>query len=92
MPLCSLLWYSRCTNPRRAGRNQSASRRARRRKAPASRADLANRQPASLRLDETELNSYLATHLTLEGSSPAANAPPADRIPILVHIDADCRA
>jgi len=43
--------------------------------------DLANRQPASLHLDETELNSYLATHLTLEGSSPAANAPPSGSNP-----------
>ncbi|HEV2102086.1 MAG TPA: hypothetical protein VGR58_04840 [Candidatus Acidoferrum sp.] len=32
-------------------------------------------QPATLRLDETELNSYLASHLDL--SAPAAGAPPS---------------
>jgi len=30
---------------------------------------VANGQPATLRIDETELNSYLASHLTLEGNS-----------------------
>ena len=30
---------------------------------------VANGQPATLRMDETELNSYLASHLTLEGNS-----------------------
>jgi hypothetical protein len=29
---------------------------------------VANGQPATLRMDETELNSYLASHLTLEGN------------------------
>jgi hypothetical protein len=36
--------------------------------------DLASHQPATLRLDETELNSYLASHLVLEGGAPSANA------------------
>jgi hypothetical protein len=36
--------------------------------------DLASHQPATLRLDETELNSYLASHLVLEGGGPSANA------------------
>lgn len=34
--------------------------------------DLAHHQPTTLRLDETELNSYLASHLALEGSTPVA--------------------
>src|SRR5439155_7173664 len=37
---------------------------------------VANGQPATLRMDETELNSYLASHLALEGNS-APNPTPA---------------
>jgi len=37
---------------------------------------VANGQPATLRMDETELNSYLGTHLALEGNS-APNPTPA---------------
>jgi len=33
---------------------------------------VANGQPATLQVDEAELNSYLASHLTLEGSTAAA--------------------
>ncbi|MGH9642403.1 MAG: hypothetical protein ACRD3Q_08250 [Terriglobales bacterium] len=36
--------------------------------------DAAQGQPATLRMDETELNSYLATHLDLAGSKGAAAA------------------
>jgi type IV secretory pathway VirB10-like protein len=36
--------------------------------------DLSSHQPSTLRLDETELNSYLASHLVLEGGAPSANA------------------
>src|SRR6266567_5028972 len=36
---------------------------------------VANGQPATLRLDETELNSYLASHLDLEGDGGAKPAP-----------------
>src|SRR5713101_9214652 len=35
---------------------------------------VANGQPATLRMDETELNSYLASHLTLEGNGAANQA------------------
>ncbi len=34
--------------------------------------------PATLRLDETELNSYLATHLDLSGASPNSGAQAAE--------------
>ena len=37
--------------------------------------NVASGQPATLRLDETELNSYLGSHLALEGKG-TANAPP----------------
>src|SRR6266480_2906155 len=36
---------------------------------------VANGQPATLRMDETELNSYLGSHLALEGN--VARNPPA---------------
>jgi hypothetical protein len=36
---------------------------------------VANGQPATLRMDETELNSYLASHLALEGNGAANQAP-----------------
>jgi hypothetical protein len=39
---------------------------------------VASGQPATLRLDETELNSYLASHLALEGKT---NPPPAGGAP-----------
>jgi hypothetical protein len=42
---------------------------------------VAQGQPATLRMDETELNSYLASHLVLPGgqaSNPAANAVPGN--------------
>jgi len=35
---------------------------------------VANGQPASIRMDETELNSYLASHLELAGNAYAQNA------------------
>jgi hypothetical protein len=35
---------------------------------------VANGQPATLRIDETELNSYLASHLTLEGNGAPKQA------------------
>ena len=35
---------------------------------------VANGQPATLRMDETELNSYLASHLTLEGNGTGNQA------------------
>jgi hypothetical protein len=38
--------------------------------------DLASHQPATLRLDETELNSYLASHLVFEGGAASATAVP----------------
>jgi hypothetical protein len=38
---------------------------------------IASHQPATLRLDETELNSYLASHLQLEGNPAAAKASPS---------------
>lgn len=37
---------------------------------------VANGQAATLRLDETELNSYLSTHLDLAGSKAIPNPPP----------------
>jgi hypothetical protein len=41
---------------------------------------VANGQPATLQVDETELNSYLASHLTLEGSgAPRASSAPSAR-------------
>jgi len=41
---------------------------------------VANGYPATLHVDETELNSYLASHLTLEGSAtPPANSAPSAR-------------
>src|SRR5882724_6236995 len=33
---------------------------------------VANGQPATLRMDETELNSYLSSHLALEGKGAAS--------------------
>jgi hypothetical protein len=36
---------------------------------------VASGQPATLRMDETELNSYLAAHLGLPGNGPAKTAP-----------------
>jgi hypothetical protein len=42
---------------------------------------VAQGQPATLRMDESELNSYLASHLVLSGgpaSNPAANAVPGN--------------
>jgi hypothetical protein len=36
---------------------------------------VASGQPATLRMDETELNSYLAAHLGLPGNGPAKAAP-----------------
>ncbi|MGH9741932.1 MAG: hypothetical protein ACRD51_06225 [Candidatus Acidiferrum sp.] len=39
--------------------------------------EAAKGQPATLRMDETELNSYLATHLDLAGSKAEAAAPSA---------------
>ena len=38
---------------------------------------VAQGQQATVRLDETELNSYLASHLDLKGDQPAAAATPA---------------
>jgi hypothetical protein len=35
---------------------------------------VAQGQPATLRMDETELNSYLASHLVLPGNKPSAEA------------------
>lgn len=40
---------------------------------------VANRQPATLRLDETELNSYLSSHLELSGKQTAKPAPASDQ-------------
>ena len=44
---------------------------------------VASGQPATLQVDETELNSYLASHLALEGSAapPANSAPGANGSP-----------
>src|SRR5260370_6706039 len=39
---------------------------------------VASGQPATLRMDETELNSYLASHLALAGTS-SPHPPPAAR-------------
>jgi hypothetical protein len=39
---------------------------------------LSQGQTATLRLDESELNSYLATHLDLAQSAPAASSTPSD--------------
>jgi hypothetical protein len=39
---------------------------------------VANGQPATLRLDETELNSYLASHLALAGNGAPNRAPAED--------------
>ena len=39
---------------------------------------VANRQPATLRLDETELNSYLSSHLELSGKQTAKPAHATD--------------
>lgn len=36
---------------------------------------VANGQPATLRMDETELNSYLATHLALAGKAAPSSVP-----------------
>jgi len=54
------------TNPQAAARAEEKFQQVER--------DLASNQPATLRLDETELNSYLASHLVLEGAAPSANA------------------
>jgi hypothetical protein len=40
---------------------------------------VANRQPATLRLDETELNSYLSSHLELSGKQTAKPAHATDQ-------------
>lgn len=40
---------------------------------------VANRQPATLRLDEAELNSYLSSHLELSGKQTAKPAPASDQ-------------
>jgi hypothetical protein len=42
---------------------------------------VAQGQQATVRLDETELNSYLASHLDLRGDQPAAAATPAATTP-----------
>lgn len=39
---------------------------------------VANGQPATLRMDETELNSYLSSHLDLSGNETAKPSPPSD--------------
>ncbi len=39
---------------------------------------VANGQPATVRVDETELNSYLSSHLELSGNEAAKPAPPPD--------------
>src|SRR5229473_6394839 len=39
---------------------------------------VANGQPATLHMDETELNSYLASHLDLSGNEAAKPSPPAE--------------
>ncbi len=39
---------------------------------------VAKGQPATLRMDETELNSYLSSHLDLSGNDAAKPSPPAD--------------
>jgi hypothetical protein len=40
---------------------------------------VANGQPATLRIDETELNSYLSSHLELPGNQAAKPAPSPDQ-------------
>lgn len=40
---------------------------------------VANGYPATLRMDETELNSYLSSHLELQGNEPAKPVPAADQ-------------
>ena len=40
---------------------------------------VANGRPATLRMDETELNSYLTSHLELSGKHPAKPAPATDQ-------------
>ena len=57
------------TNPQAAARVEEKFRRVEQ--------DLANHQSSTMRMDETEINSYLATHLELEGSSPVAASPAA---------------
>ncbi len=42
---------------------------------------VAQGQPATVRLDESELNSYLASHLDLKTDSPAAATPAPDATP-----------
>jgi hypothetical protein len=42
---------------------------------------VANGQPATLRMDETELNSYLSSHLELPGNEAAKPAPTPDQQP-----------
>jgi hypothetical protein len=39
---------------------------------------VASGQPATVRMDETELNSYLSSHLDLSGNEPAKPSPPPD--------------
>jgi hypothetical protein len=56
------------TNPQAAARAEEKFQQVER--------DLASHQPATLRLDETELNSYLASHLVLAGGAASANAAP----------------
>jgi len=43
---------------------------------------VAQGQPGTVRLDETELNSYLASHLDLKTEQPAAAASPAPTTPV----------
>ena len=59
------------TNPRAAARAEQKFEDAER--------AVASGQPTTVRVDETELNSYLSSHLELSGKETAKAAPPADQ-------------
>lgn len=76
--ILTLILVLRKTPPPPVETNPQAAARAEQKFEQVERA-VANRQPATLRLDETELNSYLSSHLELSGKQTAKPAPASDQ-------------
>jgi hypothetical protein len=75
--ILTLILVLRKTPPPPVETNPQAAARAEQKFEQVDRA-VANRQPATLRLDETELNSYLSSHLELSGKQTAKPAHATD--------------